>query len=82
MSDTICLDDVSRYPEAVKLYDEAFDFVVSTIDKIEKNQKLYFVPRKYVLSHSALIRHLLKQWENQALLLAQRFGHITIFAMK
>ena len=42
MSDTICLDDVSRYPEAIKLYDEAFDFVVSTIDKIEKKPKIIF----------------------------------------
>ncbi len=42
MSDNICLDDVSRYPEAIKLYDEAFDFVVSTIDKIEKKPKIIF----------------------------------------
>lgn len=45
MSDTICLDDVSRYPEAVKLYDEALDFVVSTIEKIEKN-------KNYILFHA------------------------------
>jgi hypothetical protein len=41
-SESICLDDVSRYPEAIKLYDEAVEFVSNTIGKIEKKPKVVF----------------------------------------
>ena len=41
-SEVICLDDVSRYPEAIKLYDEAVEFVVSTVGKIEKKPRVIF----------------------------------------
>ncbi len=41
-SETICLDDVLRYPEALQLYDEAVEFVGSTVGKIEERPRVIF----------------------------------------
>ena len=40
--DIICTDDMSRYEEAVGLYDEAYEFVNSTIGAIEKRPRVIF----------------------------------------
>lgn len=41
-SATICLDDTSRYAEAVKLYDEAIQFVISSVGEIKKKPRIIF----------------------------------------
>ncbi|VAW71115.1 hypothetical protein MNBD_GAMMA10-1642 [hydrothermal vent metagenome] len=41
-SDVICLDDVSRYPEAVKLYNDAVEFVELTVGRLEEKPKIIF----------------------------------------
>jgi len=41
-SDTICLDDISRYHEAVTLYNEALVFVESTVGVIKEEPKVLF----------------------------------------
>ena len=39
---SICLDDTSRYTEAVKLYDEAIQFVISSVGEIKKKPRIIF----------------------------------------
>ena len=41
-SDVICLDDMSRYEEAVELYREAYEFVNSSVGAIEKKPRAIF----------------------------------------
>ena len=41
-SETICLDDTSRFVEAAKLYDEAILFVSSTVGEIQKKPRIIF----------------------------------------
>lgn len=41
-SDVICLDDMSRYEEAVELYSEAYEFVNSSVGAIEKKPRAIF----------------------------------------
>jgi len=41
-SSVICLDDVSRYSEAIKLYNEANEFVISSIGKIKQKPRIIF----------------------------------------
>lgn len=42
ISDVICMEDVSRYEEASKLYDETFEFVNAMVDAIEKKPRAIF----------------------------------------
>lgn len=42
MTDTICIDDVSRYPEALKLYDEAVYFVAENIEELKVKPRVTF----------------------------------------
>ena len=41
-NDIVCTDDATRHPEAVKLYDEAMEFVDSSVGKIEKKPRIIF----------------------------------------
>lgn len=41
-STVICLDDTSRYSEAVKLYNEAIEFVTSSIGLIKQKPRMIF----------------------------------------
>ncbi|VAW48324.1 hypothetical protein MNBD_GAMMA03-2071, partial [hydrothermal vent metagenome] len=41
-SSIICMDDASRYEEAVKLYDEAIQFVISSVGEIENMPRIIF----------------------------------------
>jgi hypothetical protein len=42
IKDTLCTDDVSRYQEAAKLYDEALHFVDSSVGSIENKPRIIF----------------------------------------
>ena len=42
VDDIICMEDVSRYEEASKLYDEAFAFVNTTVDELEEKPRVFF----------------------------------------
>jgi hypothetical protein len=41
-TESICLDDVSRYAEALKLYDEAIEFVTSNVGKLKEKPRVIF----------------------------------------
>lgn len=41
-SETICIDDISRYPEALKLYEEALNFVDSSLGNLRKRPRVIF----------------------------------------
>lgn len=42
INDTLCTDEVSRFEEAAKLYDEALHFVGSSVDSIESKPHVIF----------------------------------------
>ncbi|MFA6051723.1 MAG: hypothetical protein WCW33_06615 [Candidatus Babeliales bacterium] len=42
INDTLCTDDVSRFEEAAKLYDEALHFVESSVNSIENKPRVIF----------------------------------------
>ena len=42
VSDVTCLDDVSRYEEAARLYDEAYEFVIASVGAIEEKPRVIF----------------------------------------
>lgn len=42
INDTLCTDDVSRFEEATKLYDEALYFVGSSVGSIENKPRVVF----------------------------------------
>lgn len=42
MSDTICIDDVARYSEAIKLYVAAIDFVTNNVGKLKHKPRVTF----------------------------------------
>ncbi|MCX7095147.1 MAG: hypothetical protein NTY50_17080 [Methylobacter sp.] len=42
INDTLCTDDVSRYQEAAKLYDEALHFVNLSVGSIENKPRVIF----------------------------------------
>ncbi len=42
VNDALCTDDVSRYQEAAKLYDEALHFVGSSVGSIENKPRVIF----------------------------------------
>lgn len=42
VSDVICLEDVSRHEEAARLYDEAFDFVNSSMGAMARKARVIF----------------------------------------
>ena len=42
VSDIVCMEDVSRYEEASRLYDDAFEFVNETVDEIEERPRAVF----------------------------------------
>jgi hypothetical protein len=44
--ETICIDDVSRYQEALKLYNEAIEFVAKNIGQLKKNPRIIFCSTK------------------------------------
>lgn len=45
-SETICLDDTSRYVEASKLYDKAILFIISSVGEIKKKPRIIFCAKE------------------------------------
>ena len=42
VSNTVCVEDVSRYEDASRLYEDAFDFVTAVLDEIEEKPRVIF----------------------------------------
>jgi hypothetical protein len=42
MGDAICIDDLSRYPQAERLYEDALTFMGSSVDRIENAPRAIF----------------------------------------
>lgn len=56
ISDFICIDDASRYQEALALYDEALNFVDTTVGLIERKPRVIFCSTENCLQSFGLGR--------------------------
>ena len=54
LDDTLCIDDRSRTQEAIDLYDEALQFVDTSVDRIENKPRVIFCSSEACSEHFGL----------------------------